>query len=284
MQSLRKKVYIENGYTGVTLGAILLPRGTIYIDTPLVPEDGRSWRADLLNLENGHERLLITLDANLDRIIGARAMDTNLLAHKSLSDFLRNRSITFKTQGARTGAEWENIPNLGNTRWIPPQITFTKKMILYWGESPVILEHHPGSDKSAIWVILPQEKIVFVGDTVLKNQPPFFANANLDEWLKDLKSLTGKKYQGYTIVSGRGGVCATSTVEKQYKIIKLAQKKLRRLAAKNAPPEKTETLISALLSPLRFLASDREAYTQRLRYGLQEYYLNRLITDQGESS
>lgn len=281
MQSLKDNVYIEDSYSGVTLGAILLPRGTIYIDTPLVPEDGRSWRADLLNLESGHERLLITLDSNIDRMIGARAMDTNILAHESLSDFFRSRTMTFKTQGVRTGAEWESIPNLSNIRWTPPQLTFTKRMILHWGENPVILEHHPGPDKSAIWVILPEEKIVFVGDTILKNQPPFFANADLEQWLKDLKLLTGKKYHGYTIVSGRGGVCAPSTIEKQQNLIKQAQKKLNRLAAKNAPVEKTESLIPSLLSPLRFLASERDAYTQRLRYGLQEYYLN-LINDIGE--
>jgi hypothetical protein len=282
MQSLKEHVFIENQYSGVTLGAILLPHGTIYIDTPLVPEDGRAWRADLLNMESGHERLLITLDSNIDRMIGARAMDTNILAHESLTDFFRSRSMSFKTQSQHTGAEWESIPNLSNIRWTSPQITFTKKMIIHWGETPIILEHHPGPDKSAVWVILPEEKIVFVGDTILKNQPPFFANANLEEWIKDLKLLKSKKYQGYTIVSGRGGVCAASTVEKQLNIIKTAQKKLNRLLAKNAPVEKTESLIPSLLSPLRFLASEREAYTQRLRYGLQEYYTDHLITDLGE--
>ena len=46
MQSLKENVHIEDKYAGVTLGAINLPRGMIYIDAPLIPEDARSWRAD----------------------------------------------------------------------------------------------------------------------------------------------------------------------------------------------------------------------------------------------
>ena len=283
MQSPKENIYIEDKYAGVTLGAILLPHGTIYIDTPLIPEDGRAWRADLLNLESGHERLLINLDTNIDRTIGARAMDTSILAHESLTEFFRNRSATFKVQGQRTGAEWENIPTLGNIRWAPPQITFTKRMILHWGETPIILEHHPGPDFGAIWVILPNEKIVFVGDMILKNQPPFFSNADLPRWLADLDLLTSENYQGYTVISGRGGVCAHSTIEKQSQLIKNAHKKLEKLLEKNADVEKTEGLIPALLEPLRFLAADKEAYSQRLRHGLKEYYLRQqALREEGE--
>ena len=273
MQSLKENVHIEDKYAGVTLAALSLPRGMIYIDAPVAPEDARSWRADLLELENGHKRLLINLDTNIDRIIGARAMDTTVLAHEQLSKYFKNRSGTFKTQGQHTGSEWEKIPTIGNIRWAPPQITVTKGMTMHWGESPLILEHHPGADKGAIWVILPEEKVIFVGDTILKNQPPFFANADLSHWLEDLELLSSEKYQGYTIVSGRGGVCASSTIEKQQQLIANAHKKLEALATKNAKVEATEKMIPGLLEPLRFLASERDFFTQRLRYGLREYYI-----------
>jgi glyoxylase-like metal-dependent hydrolase (beta-lactamase superfamily II) len=58
-------------------------------------------------------------------------------------------------------------------------------MALHWDESPVILEHHPGPTIGAMWVILQQEKVVFVGDLVAKNQPPFLAHADLPPGLKD---------------------------------------------------------------------------------------------------
>ena len=278
MQTIKENIHIEDKYAGVTLGVLNLPRGIIYIDAPLMPEDARSWRADLIDLEGGYERILINLDTNIDRIVGARAMDTTILAHEELSEYFKNRSGIFKTQGQRTGADWENIPAIGNIRWALPELTLTERMTLHWGETPLILEHHPGADKGAIWLILPEEKVVFVGDTILKNQPPFFSNANLPHWLEDLDLLASESYQGYTIVSGRGGVCAPSTLEKQRQFIADTHKKLEALAAKNAEVEATEKIIPELLSSLRFLASEKEFFTQRLRYGLKEYYLRHYLT------
>ncbi len=282
MQSLKENVHIEDKYTGVTLGVLNLPYGLVYIDAPPLPEDGRSWRADLIDLDSGYERMLINLDENIDRTIGARAMDCSVLAHEETADFFRNRSNTFKAQGQSTGATWETIPSLGNIRWAPPQITFSKKITLHWGETPITLEHHPSTNKGAIWLILPEEKIVFVGDLILKNQPPFFANADLPLWLEDLALLSSDAYQGFTVVSGRGGVCAPSTIEKQSEIIETAHKKLEALAKKNADAEKTEKMIPNLLSPLRFPASERDLFTQRLRHGLKEYYLKRYKNEEKE--
>lgn len=282
MQSLKDYIHIEDKYSGVTLAAINLPRGLIYIDAPPIPEDGRAWRADLLDLECGHERLLINLDANVDRTIGARAMDCPVLVHENTATFFRNRPGAFKTQSQSTGAEWETLPSLGNIRWAPPQLTFTKKMSLHWGETPIYLEHHPGSESGAIWVILPEEKIIFVGDTVLKNQPPFLAYADLPHWIKDLDLLMSEEYKGYNIVSGRGGVCAGSTLEKQRELLEYAYQEFGKMAAKNASPAETSKLIPDLLAPLRFLASEREAYIQRLRYGLEEYYLRHYLQRIGE--
>src|ERR1051326_8026531 len=67
MREIARQVYIEDQYPGVVLGAISLPHGLIQIDAPPSPEDGRSWRASLLNLNSGVERILVNLDAHPDR-------------------------------------------------------------------------------------------------------------------------------------------------------------------------------------------------------------------------
>ncbi len=283
MQSLTENIHIEDKYQGVTLGAINLPRGLIYIDAPPTPESGQSWRADLLDLKCGPEQMLINLDENIDRIIGSRTLNCTVLAQKKVGEFFENRSKTFKAQIKNTGAIWEEIPNLNNIRWEPPQITFTDKITLHWGETPIILEHHPSCNTGAIWAIIPEEKIVFVGDTVLKNQPPFLAKADLPRWLKDLDLLTSEAYQGYTIVSGRGGVCASSTIEKQQNIIEIAYENLEKLASQNAEVEDTEKIIPKLLAPLRFLVSEKEIFTKRLLYGLKEYYLRNYNNPESEN-
>lgn len=273
MQSLRENIHLEDSYTGVTLAAINLPKGMIYIDAPPIPEDGRIWRADLLDLESGLERLLITLDSNSDRVIGSRAMDCRILVHDKTAEYYGNRTSVFKNQNNLTGAVWETLPNLGNIRWAPPELTFTDHMSLYWDDSPIELVHRPGPDIGAMWVILPDEKIVFVGDAVVKNQPPFLERANLPLWLEELDLLLRGEYKGYTVVSGRGGVCATGTIEKQRDMLQNILTGMQHLDRKEAEPAATAKMIPALLDPLRFLASERELFSNRLLYGLSTYYI-----------
>ena len=99
MDAIAKNVYIEDRYLGVTLGVISQPRGLIQIDAPPSPEDGRAWRAALMGMGIGPERVLVNLDSHPDRTLGARAMDCTVIAHEKTAQAFRNRPNTFKAQG-----------------------------------------------------------------------------------------------------------------------------------------------------------------------------------------
>src|SRR3972149_6800210 len=144
MEAIAKNVYIEDRFLGVTLGVISQPRGLVQSDAPPAPEDARSWRAALMGMGNGPERVLVNLDSHPDRTLGARAMDCTIIAHEKTVQAFRNRPNTFKAQGDETGANWEPTPGLASTRWPPPEISFTHDLILYWGENPIRLQHRPG--------------------------------------------------------------------------------------------------------------------------------------------
>jgi hypothetical protein len=106
MDAIANNVFIEDRYLGVTLGVISQARGLIQIDAPPSPEDGRAWRASLMGMGNGPERVLINLDAHPDRTLGVRAMDCTVIAHEKTAQAFRNRPTTFKPRGmkpARTG-------------------------------------------------------------------------------------------------------------------------------------------------------------------------------------
>ena len=273
MQSIANKVYIEDSFPGVTLGAISTPRGLIQIDAPPSPDDSRTWRASLMNVGAGPDRLLINLDSHPDRTLGARAMDCIIIAHEKTAHAFRNRPSTFKAQGDETGANWESIPGLGSVRWAPPEISFTQDMILYWNENSIHLEHHPGPAAGAIWVIMPSEKIVFVGDLVLKGQPPFLSNANLPQWIDSLKVLMSADFKGCTIISGRGGTVTAAMIKSQLEAIKHLHERIEKMSARNAAPETTERLVEGLLGGYKVPAARQKNFAQRLRYGLRHYYI-----------
>jgi len=272
MQALANQVYIEDQYPGVTLGVIALSHGLIQIDAPPAPEDARSWRAALLNLNSGVERLLINLDGHPDRTLGARAMECTIVAHEKTAETFRNRPNTFKAQGEETGADWESVVGLGSIRWAPPEISFTSRMSIEWSNFPVVLEHHPGPTAGASWVILPEAKIVFVGDLVVKNQPPFIASANLPEWLNTLDILL-VDYKDFTIVSGRGGVVSYASAQTQREKISAIHEQLDALAQRQAGPDAIESLIPHLMSTIKAPAERQKQYFQRLVHGLRHYYV-----------
>ncbi len=272
MQSIADNVYIEDHYLGVTLGVIQQARGLIQIDAPPSPEDSRAWRAALMSLSGGPERVLVNLDAHPDRTLGARAMDCTVIAQDKTAQVFRSRPMTFKAQGTETGADWETIPGLGTVRWAPPEISFTDHMSMHWGETPVLLEHHPGPSFGAMWVIVPDQKVVFVGDLVLKNQPPFLAHSDLPSWLEALHILLSPQYRGYTFISGRGGTVSTSAVKAQNELIQQIHDKLEKMGKRGTRPDATEKLIEPFLGRFKSSAARHKQYVQRMRYGLRHYY------------
>lgn len=271
MQEITKNIFIEDQFPGVTLGVIVTPRGLIQIDAPPSSEDARAWRASLMNLGGGIDRLLINMDAHPDRTLGARAMDCTVLAHEKTAHIFRSRPSAFKAQGEETGADWESIPGLGSVRWAPPEISFLDQMTLYWSGSPVVLEHRPGPSHGAIWARLPAEKVVFIGDTVMKNQPPFLAGANLKAWLESINLLLSPEFKGYTFISSRGGVVTSSAVKAQYDFLKHIHDKLNKAGAKKPNPVTVEKMIVSLLAWFKAPSARQKQFAQRLRYGLLHY-------------
>ena len=272
MQSIAQNVYIEDHYLGVTLGVIQQARGLIQIDAPPSPEDSRSWRAALMSLSGGPERVLLMLDAHPDRTLGARGMECTVIAQEMTAQVFRTRPTTFKAQGTETGADWETIAGLGTVRWAAPEISFGAQLELHWDERPVILEHRPGPTAGAMWVLLPEEKVVFVGDLIAKSQPPFLAHADLPAWIEGLDHLVSPAFRGFTVVSGRGGTVSNAMIKAQAELIKKIHDRLEKLAGRGGSPDATEKLIDVFVAGFKSSAARHKQFAQRLRYGLRHYY------------
>jgi len=274
MIQIEPRIYYEESYMGVTLGAIVLLNGVIIIDAPIRMEDARSWRSTLINQRGGPNRLLVCLDAHPDRTLGARAMECTILAHQKAAQVFRDRPTIFKGQNIESGAVWETYHDAIGMRWAYPDISFSNSMSLHWGESGVVLEHRPGPTPGAIWAIIPDSKVIFVGDAIVLNQPPFLAYADLDAWLENLDVLWAV-YKDYVIVSGRGGPIERQDIREQQKFLRDVHRRMERIAKKNQPPEATQEFVGPLLSKLRIPHDLRELYSTRLQHGLYQCYASR---------
>ena len=226
-----------------------------------------------MGMGNGPERVLINLDAHPDRTLGVRAMDCTVIAHEKTAQAFRNRPNTFKAQGDETGANWEAIPGLGSVRWAPPEISFVDKMTLHWSDTPILLESHPGPTSGAIWVILPSEKVVFVGDAVTEEPASVPCSCRSARSGSKPKVLLEPEYKGFTIVSGRGGVVTTQVVRHQIDVLKRIYDRVEKLGKKKTTANATDKLADQLLKDFKAPAARQKQYSHRLRYGLNYYYV-----------
>ncbi len=273
MQKIEKGIYIDSSYSGITIGALIMQYGTLLVDAPPHPDDSRSWRLSLRGVGGSANRLLVNLDAHYDRTLGVRGMECPIIAQDLTADEIRPRPAIFKGSQINTGADWELTEGVVGTRWAKPNLTFSDHAVLDWDEHQVILEHHPGPQAGAAWVMVPDAHVVFVGDAVVADQPPFLAFADIPQWIDTLGLLLSAKYKNYLIVSSRGGLVDIQHARDLRTFLKEVGKKLERLNERNAPPDATESLIPGLLSRIDFPSDKENHYTNRLRHGLYEYYV-----------
>lgn len=273
MQEIAPHIYIETDYAGVTLGAVNWQHGLLLVDSPFRLDDTRNWRASLQNLRGGLDRMLVTLDAQVDRTLGSRAMECTIISHEQTAEVFRNRPLTFKPQSSETGAEWELFGSPGSVRWAPPEMTFTDELLIHGGEIDIQFEYHPGSAIGSIWIVLPAQRIIFLGDAVVPDQPPFLASADLPQWMENLQSLQQAQYRDWWLVSGRGGLVTPAQVRQQLRFLDLVHNKLEAMAVNSIPADATVNLVADLLAHYKIPQERQAQFKQRLKWGLRQYYL-----------
>ncbi len=271
MKKIATGIFLETGYPGANLGAIVYSRGILIVDTPPVPEDGRNWISALKEIQTGPERLLVNLDSHPDRVLGSHLFESTIVAQKDIAETFKQRPAIFKTQNIDTGAEWENCSGLTGIRYQHPDIMFTEQIKIHKKDLEIHIEYHPGPSKGASWVVIPERKVIFVGDAVVVKQPPFLADANLPVWIETIDLLLSKQKEN-KIVCGRGGVINEKHIRSMRKMLVDLNKRMERLGKRKASPEETAKMVPKILANSESPAKYKTLYTQRLKHGLYHYY------------
>lgn len=274
MEELANNILIESSFPGVVLGAFLFDKGMLMVDAPFREEDQRIWVTTLTGMEKNKNRMLIMLDPHLDRTVGIRAMEATIIGHEISADILQNRPASARSQDIDAGADWEPFELPVNIRWVVPDLVFSDSLTIHIGSHPIRLSHHPGSHKAGIWLRDDENKVLFVGDSVVQHQPPFLGCADIDHWLKDLALLESEAYQGYKVVSGRNGVVRVRYLNKLKEFLTDVKKLVERSAKKKAPVEALIDEVPRLLRTLNINKSLSQLYYNRLAWGLDQYYQN----------
>ncbi len=279
MEEIAPNIFLEDGFPGVVLSAIKLKNHLLMVDSPFRSEDIRLWRAKLAELGSGLERTLVILDAHIDRTLGLRAMESVVVGHDNTVEIIRERPASARSQDLDAGAECEAYDLPSSIRWALPNMTYTKSMSIYFDEGPVVLKHRPGSNLACSWLQFDAEKLIFVGDSVMINQPPFLAWADLDIWVKEVEELLSVDFRGYKIITSRNGVVRSKSIEKWLQYLTRVKDVVFNEASGSGQVEDLLAIVPDLLKRLNFTRNLTELYETRLKWGLAAYYRRHFLAD-----
>jgi glyoxylase-like metal-dependent hydrolase (beta-lactamase superfamily II) len=272
MQKLAKDIYVESGFPGVTVGAIITADGIICIDAPTHPADARRWRLKLAQLSPKPVRFTINLDHHRDRILGTQWLEAPVIAHEHTSERIRQLPEVFKGGVSEAGADADLAADLIGARFVPPQLTFGDRMVVAHGGRELHLTHHPGPTPGAVWVEIPAEGVVFVGDAVTNDVPPVMAEANPAAWLEALGLLQKKKYPARVVVPGRGAVTDKAGVKVMEDFLRALRRKVDALIRSKRTRSEVGQVAPDFLDYFTVPGALRDHYTRRIRAGLERVY------------
>ncbi len=270
MRRLATNILLEGGYPGVFVGAILGNGTVMLVDIPLRIEDGRDWLTKVS--EFGDPRYLVLLDQHPDRVLGGRGLDVIRVAHDHTRSVMSSWPDTFKGSAQPIGAESDRIKRITGVSKATPDLSFADKVKIHLGSREVHLWHRPGPTPGSVWVLLPDDEVVFIGDTVTISEPPYIGEADVEGWLASLEELRGAGFSSYRFIASRDGLIGRDSINAMARFVRKIPVRIGRMEKREAPLEAAGTMARGLLADFKVAASQRDMATLRLEAGLQRLY------------
>lgn len=274
MIEIAPNVFVETGFQRVVVGAVLTAAGWLCIDTPPLPADARAWLISLQAISDQPVRYVINTDGHRDRILTCALFDAPVIAHEAAARPLFGLGRNFMAQSASelTGDE-QTFLQIANTRFTPPQITYSTSLYVEIGGRELVLLSQPSACAGSAWVALPEERVLFVGDTVCLNQPPFIQDGCTAQWLEALRRLQDGTYAGWTIVSGRDGVISPAALGPLVEVLEAAQAGVAELVEASGTRADVAALVGGLMARYpAYVGRERAQAERRLLAGLEAMF------------
>jgi glyoxylase-like metal-dependent hydrolase (beta-lactamase superfamily II) len=167
----------------------------------------------------------------------------------------------------------EVVDELTGSRGVLPEILFTRDLTLHKGGADVTVTHVAGAAPGSAWVRLPEQGVLFAGDTVVVGRPPIMAAApDTKAWLSTLSSLRRPRFAETTIVPGRGGLCDPVATRQLSDYISLARRRVRSLHASGQARPDISALVAEMLSSFPVSDDEGDLAQRHIKAGLDRLY------------
>jgi len=275
MKQIAPGIYAEDGYRGVTVGCIITPSGPICIDSPMLPADARDWRTKIARLSDKPVRFVVLTDAARERILGVQYLGGTVVAHDATWEKMKNLGEAFRQQAVDTVAPCgpdAAAEVAADLRLALPQITFTKSLVIHNGDMPITLQHVGGATPGSIWVHLPKQNVLFMGDLVTLHTHPLASEADIATWIDLLNQVRNKKFPTKTIVPGRGSPCNKAALARMADYLRSMRSRVQSLVRSRRPKADTAQLAAEFLERFPLNDEDRDCVQRRIKAGMDHIY------------
>ena len=274
MKEIASNVYASTELPGVNVGFIVMPAGAIAVDAPILPQDARAWRQRVVEIAGGPILYVVLTDAHPDRLLSAGLLEAPIVAARAAHD-----QASVYTEGFWRGVveSWarrfpEAADDMSGVSVVLPEVMFSSGLTLHKGGMDVTVRHVDGAAPGSAWVYLPEQDVLFAGDTVVAESHPFLhAAPDTKAWLNTLTALRRARFSKTIIVPGRGPLCDQAASRPLSEYIALARRRVRSWHAAGARADVGDSVAEML--PLFPVPDDeRELVPRRIKAGLDRLY------------
>lgn len=213
MQQVTHNVFTNTKLRGCNPSFVVTAGGVVVVDTPQLPTKAVGMRQTAES--HGQIKYLINTEHHVDHIFGNYYFKDagQVIHHQGVYD-----NFMLVTPDLDPFAyAWEAVPtdDPAGEELFPDRdvyyqdpnkgdIVFTGDVTLHVGDHTFELLHTPGHTPGQIAVHVPQERVVFTGDTLFKDCQTWLMTSDIDQWLAALDRIGQLDVD--TIVPGHGPV------------------------------------------------------------------------------
>jgi len=275
MKEIAPNIYASTDYPGVNVGVIALPEGAIAVDAPTLPWDARAWRQQILGVTGAPIRYVVLTDGHPDRLLSAGLLEAPIVGCAAAYD----RASAY-TDGFWRGVVegWvrrfpEAADDLLGARGALPEIMFTSDITLHMETMDVTVKQVAGAAPGSAWIYLPEQAVLFLGDTLVVERPPLLAAApDTRAWLNTLTMLRRSRFSEATIVPGRGPLGDSSATRPLSDYIALARRRVRSLHRSGQARADVTPVVTEMLSLFSLPEDELELAQRSVKAGLDRVY------------
>jgi glyoxylase-like metal-dependent hydrolase (beta-lactamase superfamily II) len=240
MQKITENVYVETGVRGCNHGIVITSEGVVMIDTPMVPSDAMRWRDEIAQF--GPVRYIVNTEPHIDHFSGNSFFKGTIVGHEGTRAAILVASVE-QLKGMLKRTAPESLSLLEGFSFRPPTITLSEQLTLYLGKHTFKLTNMPGHTPFQVMVYIPEERVVFTSDNVVREMP-FLHQALPYQWLDSLKKI--EELEADVLVPGHGSVCDRSYLPEMRAIIQAWIDAVTTAINKGMSLEETQDKISML--------------------------------------